>query len=150
MGMTESNVFISEIGKVLEIGEDGARFNGTVPAGRILVDGYGVGDIGNIVLRDRRHLSQDGLLVVVASVDLSYQMLISGPDIVSRGFVYVREAEELMEQAKEIAKNAIEQCFDRRIDERSEIKNSVKNALSRFILQTTGRKPMILPIIMDV
>ena len=150
MGMSESDVFISEIGKVLEIGEDGARFNGTVPAGRILVDGYGVGDIGNIVLRDRRHLSQDGLLVVVASVDLSYQMLISGPDIVSRGFVYVREAEELMDQAKEVAKNAIEDCFDHGIEERTEIKNSVKNALSKFIFVKTGRKPMILPIIMDV
>jgi ribonuclease J len=150
MGIPESNVFISEIGKVLEIGQDGARFSGNVEAGRVLIDGYGIGDIGNIVLRDRRHLSQDGLMVIVASVDLSYRMIISGPEVVSRGFVYVREAEELMEQAKEIAKNAIEQCFDRRIDERSEIKNSVKNALSRFILQTTGRKPMILPIIMDV
>ncbi len=150
MGIPESNIFISEIGKVLEIGTDEARFNGTVPAGRVLIDGYGVGDIGNIVLRDRRHLSQDGLLVVVASVDLSYRMLISGPDIVSRGFVYVREAEELMEQAKDVAKNAIEDCFDHGIEERSEIKNSVKNALSRFIFQQTGRKPMILPIIMDV
>lgn len=150
MGIPESNVFISEIGKVLELGQDGARFNGNVEAGRVLIDGYGIGDIGNIVLRDRRHLSQDGLMVIVASVDLAYRMLISGPEIVSRGFVYVREAEELMDQAKEIAKNAIEECFDRGIDERSEIKNSVKNALSRFILQTTGRKPMILPIIMDV
>jgi ribonuclease J len=150
MGIPESNVFISEIGKVLELGQDGARFSGNVEAGRVLIDGYGIGDIGNIVLRDRRHLSQDGLMVIVASVDLAYRMLISGPEIVSRGFVYVREAEELMDQAKEIAKNAIEECFDRGIDERSEIKNSVKNALSRFILQTTGRKPMILPIIMDV
>ncbi len=150
MGIPESNVFISEIGKVLEIGPDGARFNGNVEAGRVLIDGYGIGDIGNIVLRDRRHLSQDGLMVIVASVDLSYRMIISGPEVVSRGFVYVREAEELMDQAKEIAKNAIEECFDRGIDERSEIKNSVKNSLSRYILQTTGRKPMILPIIMDV
>ncbi len=150
MGIPESNVFISELGKVLELGQDGARFSGNVEAGRVLIDGYGIGDIGNIVLRDRRHLSQDGLMVIVASVDLSYRMIISGPEVVSRGFVYVREAEELMDQAKEIAKNAIEECFDRGIDERSEIKNSVKNALSRYILQTTGRKPMILPIIMDV
>ncbi len=150
MGIPESNVFISEIGKVLELGQDGARFSGNVEAGRVLIDGYGIGDIGNIVLRDRRHLSQDGLMVIVASVDLAYRMLISGPEVVSRGFVYVREAEELMDHAKEIAKNAIEECFDRGIDERSEIKNSVKNALSRYILQTTGRKPMILPIIMDV
>ncbi len=150
MGIPESNVFISEIGKVLEVGQDFARWSGNVEAGRVLIDGYGIGDIGNIVLRDRRHLSQDGLMVIVASVDLAYKMLISGPEVVSRGFVYVREAEELMDQAKEIAKKAIEECFDRGIDERSEIKNSVKNALSRYILQTTGRKPMILPIIMDV
>ena len=150
MGIPESNVFISEIGKVLELGQDFARWSGNVEAGRVLIDGYGIGDIGNIVLRDRRHLSQDGLMVIVASVDLSYRMLISGPEVVSRGFVYVREAEELMDQAKGIAKNAIEECFDRGIGERSEIKNSVKNALSRYILQTTGRKPMILPIIMDV
>lgn len=150
MGIPESNIFISEIGKVIEFGTDGARFNGTVPAGRVLIDGYGVGDIGNIVLRDRRHLSQDGLLVVVVSVDLSYQMIMSGPDIVSRGFVYVREAEELMDKAKEIAKAAIEDCFDHNIEERTEIKNSVKNALSKFIFQQTGRKPMILPIIMDM
>ena len=150
MGIPESNIFISDVGKVLEIGTDGARFNGTVPAGKVLVDGYGVGDIGNIVLRDRRHLAQDGLLVVVASVDLPYHMLISGPDIVSRGFVYVREAEDLMDQAKDVARHAIEDCFDHRIEDRSEIKNAVKNALSKFIFQQTGRKPMILPIIMDV
>ena len=150
MGIPESNIFVSEIGRVIEFGTDGARENGSVPAGRVLIDGYGVGDIGNIVLRDRRHLSQDGLLVVVVSLDLSYQMILSGPDIVSRGFVYVREAEALMDSAKEIAKAAIEDCFSHGIDERTEIKNSVKNALSKFIFQQTGRKPMILPIIMDV
>ena len=108
MGIPESNIFLSDIGKVLEIGTDGARFNGNVPAGKVLVDGYGVGDIGNIVLRDRRHLSQDGLLVVVASVDLKYRMLMSGPDIVSRGFVYVRESESLMDGAKEVAHDVAE------------------------------------------
>lgn len=150
MGIPESNIFISEIGKVLEVGNDGARWGGTVESGRVLIDGYGIGDIGNIVLRDRRHLSQDGLMVIVASVDLSYRMIISGPEVVSRGFVYVREAEELMDTARELAKNAIEECFDRGIKERTELKNSVKNALSKFIFQQTGRKPMILPIIMDV
>ncbi len=150
MGIPESNIFISEIGKVLELGYDGARFNGTVPAGKVLIDGYGIGDIGNIVLRDRKHLSQDGLIVVVASVDLPYRMLMSGPDVVSRGFVYVRESEELMDNAREVAKDAIEACFDRGIDERTEIKNAVKSALTKFIFQQTGRKPMILPIIMDV
>ncbi len=150
MGIPETNIFLSDLGKVLEIGTDGARFNGNVPAGKVLVDGYGVGDIGNIVLRDRRHLSQDGLLVVVASVDLTYHLLMSGPDIVSRGFVYVRESETLMDGAKEVAKKAIEDCFDHNIDERSEVKSQVKNALSRYIFRETGRKPMILPIIMDI
>ena len=150
MGIPETNIFISDLGRVLEIGTDGARFNGTVPAGRVLVDGYGVGDIGNIVLRDRRHLSQDGLIVVVASIDFSYGSLVSGPDIVSRGFVYVRESEALMEKAREIAKDAINDCFDSNIFERTEIKAAVKNQLSRFIFNQTGRKPMILPIIMDI
>lgn len=150
MGIPETNIFISDLGKVLEIGTDGARFNGTVPAGRVLVDGYGVGDIGNIVLRDRRHLSQDGLIVVVASIDFSYGTLVSGPDIVSRGFVYVRESEALMEKAREIAKGAINDCFESNIFERTEIKSSVKNSLSKFIFAQTGRKPMILPIIMDI
>ena len=150
MGIPETNIFISDLGRVLEIGTDGARFNGTVPAGRVLVDGYGVGDIGNIVLRDRRHLSQDGLIVVVASIDFSYGSLVSGPDIVSRGFVYVRESEALMEKTREIAKDAINDCFDSNIFERTEIKAAVKNQLSRFIFNQTGRKPMILPIIMDI
>ncbi len=150
MSIPESNIFVSDLGKVVEIGSDGARFNGTVPSGNILVDGYGVGDIGNIVLRDRRHLSQDGLLVVVASVDLSYGSLISGPDIVSRGFVYVRESEELMEKAKEIAKKSIEDCLDDGITERTEIKAAIKNTLSKYIFGQTGRKPMILPIVMDI
>ena len=150
MGIPENNIFISDLGKVLEIGVDSARFNGTVPAGKVLIDGYGIGDIGNIVLRDRRHLSQDGLLVVVVSIDFSYGVLVSGPDIVSRGFVYVRESEELMEKAREIAKDAIEDCFESNIFERTEIKSTVKGALSKYIFHQTGRKPMILPIIMDV
>ena len=150
MGIPESNIFLADIGRVLEVSPEGARFNGTVPSGVVLVDGYGVGDIGNIVLRDRRHLSQDGLLVVVATVDLSYHMMMSGPDIVSRGFVYVRESEELMEKAREIAQKAIEDCLEHNIEDRTEIKAAVKNPLSKFIFQQTGRKPMILPIIMDI
>ncbi len=150
MGIPETDIFLSDIGKVLEIGSDGAKFNGTVPSGIILVDGYGVGDIGNIVLRDRRHLSQDGLIVVVASIDFSYGMLMSGPDIVSRGFVYVRESEELMERAREIANDAINDCLDKNVFERTEVKTAIKNSLSKFIFQQTGRKPMILPIVMDV
>ena len=108
MGIDSSRIFISDIGKVLEIDIKGARFAGTVPAGKVLVDGYGVGDVGNIVLRDRRHLAQDGLIVVVASIDVESKLLISGPDIVSRGFVYVRESEELMEEVRRIATDAID------------------------------------------
>ncbi len=150
MGMQENHIFVSEIGKVLEIDRDGARFNGTVPAGKILVDGYGVGDVGNIVLRDRRHLSQDGIIVVVATVDIDERMLISGPDIVSRGFVYVREAEELMDEVRTIARDAIIDCLDHNVTDWAELKSSVKDDLSRFLYQKTKRKPMILPVIMNV
>ena len=151
MGMNDKDIFLSEIGKVLEIDESGARFAGTVPAGKVLVDGYGVGDVGNIVLRDRRHLAQDGLIVVVATVDLDEQMLLSGPDVVSRGFVYVREAEDLMEEARQVAYDAIMDVIDygERAD-RMRLKKRVKEALTQFLYSKTKRKPMILPIIMDI
>lgn len=150
MGIPESRIFISEIGKVLEIDADGARFNGTVPAGRVLVDGYGVGDVGNIVLRDRRHLAQDGLIVVVATVDIDDRSLISGPDIVSRGFVYVREAEEMMDQVRDIARDALTDCLDNNITEWTQLKSAVKDNLSKYLYSKTHRKPMILPVIMNV
>ena len=151
MGIEDRDVFISDIGKVLEIDAKGARFAGTVPSGKILVDGYGVGDVGNIVLRDRRHLSQDGLIVVVASVDTDAGLLISGPDIVSRGFVYVRESEELMDEVRSIAAEAIENCLARRAPvDRMNLKNCVKDDLSKFLYAKTKRKPMVLPVIMNV
>ena len=151
MGMSERNIFISEIGKILEIDEDGARWAGTVTAGKVLVDGYGVGDVGNIVLRDRRHLAQDGLIVVVATVDTVEQLLISGPDIVSRGFVYVREAEDLMEEARQIATDALLELLDGRGDvDRMQLKKRVKDDLTKFLYAKTKRKPMILPVIMNV
>lgn len=151
MGMEDKNIFISDIGKVLEIDTKGARFAGTVPAGKILVDGYGVGDVGNIVLRDRRHLAQDGLIVVVASVDTDAGLLLSGPDVVSRGFVYVRESEELMDEVRAIAAEAIEKCLDsgNKID-RMQLKTCVKDDLSKFLYAKTKRKPMVLPVIMNV
>ncbi len=151
MGIEDRNVFISDIGKVLEIDQKGARFAGTVPAGKILVDGYGVGDVGNIVLRDRRHLAQDGLIVVVASVDTDARLLLSGPDIVSRGFVYVRESEELMEDARQVAAEAINDCLMRggRVD-RIELKARVRDDLSKYLYAKTKRKPMVLPVIMNV
>ncbi len=150
MGMAENHIFIPEIGKILEIDREGARFNGTVPSGKILVDGYGVGDVGNIVLRDRRHLSQDGLIVVVATVDIDERMLLSGPDVVSRGFVYVREAEELMEEVRTIARDALLDCLDKNITDWAELKRCVKDDLSKFLYQKTKRKPMILPVVMNV
>ncbi|MBE6691667.1 MAG: ribonuclease J [Ruminococcaceae bacterium] len=151
MGIPSQNIFISEIGKVLEIDARGARFNGVVPAGQVLVDGYGVGDVGNVVLRDRRHLSQDGLIVVVATVDDEHRMLISGPDVVSRGFVYVRENEALMEEARQVVQRSLEaglRSGDMR--DRMRLKTRVRDDLSKFLFHKTGRKPMILPVIMDV
>ena len=151
MGIPDRNIFLSEIGKVLEIDGNGARFAGVVPAGQVLVDGYGVGDVGNIVLRDRRLLSQDGLIVVVATVDEDGRMLLSGPDVVSRGFVYVRENEPLLEEAKQVVQRTLLSLLragDTR--DRMRMKTRVRDELSRFLFQKTGRKPMILPIIMSV
>ena len=150
MGMPENHILISDIGKVIEVDKDSMRFNGTVPSGKLLVDGFGVGDVGNIVLRDRKHLSQDGLVVVVASVDMEQRLLISGPDIVSRGFVYVRESEELMEETRQVALNAIENCLDRNVTDWMEMKGKLRDDIARFISKETKRKPMILPIIMSV
>ena len=116
----------------------------------MLVDGYGVGDVGNIVLRDRKHLSQDGLIVVVASVDTESGLLLSGPDVVSRGFVYVREAEELMEEIRQIAADVICRCLDRKSCDRMELKNALRDDLTKFLYAKTKRKPMVLPIIMNV
>ena len=151
MGVNEKNIFISEIGKILEVDAEGARWNGTVPAGKVLVDGYGVGDVGNIVLRDRRHLAQDGLIVVVATVDTDERMLLSGPDIVSRGFVYVREAEELMDEVRTLAYDSINDTllYEPRVD-RMQLKKRVKDDLTKFLYSKTKRKPMILPVIMNV
>lgn len=151
LGMDSSNIFISEIGKVLEIDRRGARFGETVQAGNVLVDGYSVGDIGNIVLRDRKHLAQDGLVIIVASVDLNEKILVSGPDVVSRGFVYVRESEELMDKVRELA---ISTLFDGingkgKID-RIQLKNRVRDDVSKYLFGKTKRKPMVLPIIMYV
>ena len=150
MGIPEANVFISDIGKVLEIDEEGARWGGTVPAGVVLIDGLGVGDVGNIVLRDRKHLSQDGLIVVVATVDAASGLRVAGPDIVSRGFVYVRESEELMEEVRRIAVDAIDISLRRSGCDWYELKAAVKDDITKFLYARTKRKPMVLPIIMEV
>lgn len=151
MGTPESHIFISDIGKVLEVDEESAKWNGTVPAGKTLIDGYGIGDVGNIVLRDRRHLSQDGLIVVVASVDMDMRLLLSGPDIVSRGFVYVRESEELMDDIRKVASETIEKFLEKTDSiDRTALKTEVKDDLSKFLYSKTKRKPMVLPVIMNM
>ena len=150
MGIPSGNIFVSEIGKVLELSYKGAKFNGSVSSGRVLVDGSGVGDIGSVVLRDRKHLAEDGLVVVVATVDLSEGEIISGPDIVSRGFVYVKESEELMVGAKRVAAQTLERALARGIYDFSQMKMLIRDDLGRFITKETKRKPMILPVIMDV
>jgi ribonuclease J len=150
MGMSPDRIFISDIGKVFEIDRDGARFGGTVPSGIVMVDGLGVGDVGNIVLRDRKHLSQDGLIAVVAAIEPEARLLLSGPEIVSRGFVYVRESESLMDEVKEVAAKVIEdELRGPRLD-RAHLKNRVKDELSKYLYSKTKRRPMILPILLDL
>ena len=150
MGIPSNHIFISEIGKVLELDRKSAAFAGSVPAGNVLVDGSGIGDIGSVVLRDRKHLSEDGLVIVVATVDLRGGYVITGPDIISRGFVYVKESEELMDEAREVAMAALEGSMTRRGADRAQIKGAVREELAKFILKRTKRKPMILAVLMEV
>ena len=150
MGIPSENIFISEIGKVLELDKKGARWGGSEIAGNVLIDGSGIGDIGSVVLRDRKHLSEDGLVVVVVTVDMSGRMILSGPDIVSRGFVYVKESEELMNQARSLAETTLINSLSKGIKDRTHLKTLVKDDLAKFIYKETKRKPMILPIIMDL
>ena len=139
-----------ENGKVLELDGEKARIAGTVPSGVILIDGLGVGDVGNIVLRDRKHLAQDGLIVVVVAISSKTKAVLSGPDIVSRGFVYVREAEDLMEELKAVARESLKKCQENNIADWASIKSNLKNSLSDKIYIKTQRNPMILPVIMEV
>lgn len=150
LGMSAKNVLVTEIGKTIELTADKMAVVGSVPAGRVLVDGLGVGDVGSIVLRDRRHLAEDGLIVVVATLDSATGELVSGPDIVTRGFVYVREAETLIDEIRGAARRAIEDCCRNPHCDWNTIKGRVRDDLSRMLFQKTKRSPMILPIIMDV
>lgn len=150
MGIKSRNIFILEIGNVLEIGRDTAKCTDTVPSGRLLVDGLGVGDVGNIVLRDRKHLAEDGLIVVVVTMDSSSGTVISGPDVISRGFVYVRESEKLMDEIKSIAVNCLNDCEKNKIKDWTTIKTKIKSRISDQLYAETKRKPMILPVIMEV
>ena len=149
MGIPATNIFVSEIGRVLELDKKSAKFAGEIPSGKVLIDGSGVGDIGNVVLRDRKHLSEDGLVVVVASIDTRDGYLISGPDIVSRGFVYVKESSDLMQKTKDVAERAIDKVLRVNCDS-MEIKNSIRDDVAKFIFKETKRRPMILPVIMDI
>lgn len=150
MGLAEKNVYIGEIGDVIEVSRTSIRKAGTVTAGQVFVDGLGVGDVGNIVLRDRKHLSQDGILTVVVTMDKESGAVVAGPDIISRGFVYVRESEDLMDKAREIVKEALSECEEKRITEWPTIKSSIREALRVYLYEKTKRRPMILPIIMEV
>lgn len=150
MGIPSDNIFICDIGHVLELTKDTCRKNGTVPAGKVLVDGYGVGDVGNIVLRDRRHLAEDGIIVVVATVDIDEGLVISGPDIISRGFVYVRESEDLIEAIRGIARGDLDDMLASGIREWTDLKSAIKDDISKYLYSKTKRKPMVLPVIMNV
>ncbi len=150
MGMNPKNILISDIGKVIELGPHSIRQAANVPAGVTLIDGLGVGDVGNIVLRDRKHLAEDGIIVVVVTISKKNGAVLAGPDVLSRGFVYVRESEDLMEEAKFVAAQALEKCASKKATDWGSMKNSLKSSLSDFLYTKTKRKPMIMPIIMEV
>ena len=150
MGIPKKNVFLMESGDVLSIGKEDAKVVGKVPAGSVLVDGLGVGDVGNIVLRDRQNLAENGIIIVVLTLEKYTNQILAGPDIVTRGFVYVRESENLIENAKVVVTEALEECLSRRNADWGKIKMVVKDSLGEYIWKTMKRNPMILPIIMEV
>ena len=149
LGIPAKNIHIAEIGQDIRLSADGLETCEPVPAGAVMVDGLGVGDVGNVVLRDRRHLSQDGLVIVVATVSADGQLL-AGPDLVSRGFVYVRESEELMDEARKLVIQCFERCRAERTHDWNSVKTRVRETLSAYIYRRTKRSPMILPILMEV
>ncbi|AGF55432.1 ribonuclease J [Clostridium saccharoperbutylacetonicum] len=150
MGVDKANTFILENGDVLELNKTNGEVTGKVPFGRVLVDGMGVGDIGNMVLRDRKNLAENGIITVVVAIDMKNKIIISGPDIVSRGFVYVRNSEELIDQVRDIVTNVVESCLDRNITQWAEIKNSIRREVDNFVYDRMKRKPMILPVIVEI
>ncbi|MCI6691028.1 MULTISPECIES: ribonuclease J [unclassified Clostridium] len=150
LGLPEENILIPENGGVIEVNRNSIRKNGTVNAGQVFVDGLGVGDVGNIVLRDRKHLSQDGILTVVVTLSKENNSIIAGPDIISRGFVYVRESEGLMDEAKDIVRDVLRECEESNITDWASLKSKVRDELRSYLYEKTKRKPMILPIIMEI
>ena len=149
LGIPKENIFIMHSGDVMELNDESAEITGKVHTGAILVDGLGVGDVGNIVLRDRQHLSEDGIMIVVMTLERHSNVVLAGPDIVSRGFVYVRESEDLMEHAKQVVETALDSCLENNIIDWGKIKTEVKDALGEYLWKRTKRSPMILPIIME-
>jgi ribonuclease J len=150
LGMNEDNIFIMQTGDILELDKNSAKVEGRIQTGNVLVDGLGVGDVGNIVLRDRKHLSEDGLMIVVVTISKDEGKVLAGPDIISRGFVYVRESEDLIGGAKDVIKNVLLECEEKNIKEWAYLKNNIKENLKDYLYQKTKRNPMILPIIMEV
>ena len=150
LGFDNKDIFLLTNGRILELNQDEAKLTGTVPFGKVMVDGLGVGDVGNIVLRDRQHLSQDGLIIVVLTMDSATGEVVAGPDIISRGFVYVRESENLMDDVKSVISVQVQKCVDEHITDWASIKSTIKDNLREYIYKTTKRNPMILPIIMEV
>ena len=150
IGVPKSNVLIAEIGDIIEVTRNSIKKSGTVVSGQIFVDGLGVGDVGNIVIRDRKHLSQDGILTVVVTLSKENKAIIAGPDIISRGFVYVRESEKLMDEARDIVRDVFAKCEEQKITDWSTLKSTVRDELRSFLYEKTKRKPMILPIIMEI
>ena len=150
LGIEKDNIFILSSGDVLELTREKAVVSGKVPVGSILVDGLGVGDVGNVVLRDRQHLAEDGILITVMALDRVGNLLVSGPDIVSRGFVYIKESDQLLEEAREVVEDAVQNLLDRGINDWGKLKSATKDALSEYVWKKTKRRPMILPIIMEV
>ena len=150
LGLDSKNVVIPDVGDIIEVTRSGIRKNGTVVSGQIFVDGLGVGDVGNIVLRDRKHLSQDGILTVVVTLSKENKTIVAGPDIISRGFVYVRESEGLMDEAKDIVRNILLDCEEKKITDWATLKSNVRDELRTYLYEKTKRKPMILPIIMEI
>ncbi len=150
MGIPKENVILMRSGDVIEIGDEGYRVADHVQAGGILVDGLGIGDVGNIVLRDRQNLAQNGIIIVVLTLEKYSNQLLAGPDIVSRGFVYVRESEDLMEEAQRIVDEAVQGCLEKHVSDWGKIKNIIRDSLSDFLWKKMKRNPMILPIIMEV
>ncbi len=150
LGIEKDHIFVLQSGDVLEVSEDEAKVTGKVPVGNIFVDGLGVGDVGNVVLRDRQHLAEDGIFIVVVALDSANGIMVSGPDVVSRGFVYVRESDELLDEAREISAQVMDRCLERRVGDWNKMKNAMRDELSDFFWKKTKRRPMILPIIMDV